>query len=437
MGLRNLSRRKARTALTVIGVVIGTISIVVMFSIGIGMNTNFTSQVMQQGSLTTVTVERIANIMDDKGNYVNSKEQTIDDTLVEQIKGIDHVKAVSPVLYKDAILRSGKYEAYIQVFAMDSSTFDEFEFPALTSGTYPTPEDNKYIILGSDTLMNFYNPTSRNPVSKSVDLTKDKVTFQFNPYEYAVNEKKKPFSIKLTNYGIMEKSNNWEFDAACYMDINYFRSIYKKYTNTLNVEDRKKALAAIKNYEKIKITVDNIKNVTDVQDKIQELGFQTTSLAMYLKPMQETSNMLKMVLGGIGTIAMLVSAINIANTMIMSIYERTKEIGIMKVLGCVVRDIKKLFLFEAGMIGLIGGIIGIILSYLTSWAINNFGQPLFKALLSTNYMYNMESTKFSVIPFWLPLVAAGFAFLVGIISGYYPANRATKISAIEAMKTDS
>lgn len=437
MGLRNLSRRKARTALTVIGVVIGTISIVVMFSIGIGMNTNFTSQVMQQGSLTTVTVERIANIMDDKGNYVNSKEQTIDDTLVEQIKGIDHVKAVSPVLYKDAILRSGKYEAYIQVFAMDSSTFDEFEFPALTVGTYPTPEDNTYIILGSDTLMNFYNPTSRNSISKSVDLTKDKVTFQFNPYEYAVNEKKKPFSIKLNNYGIMEKSNNWEFDAACYMDINYFRSIYKKYTNTLNAEDRKKALAAIKNYEKIKITVDNIKNVTDVQDKIQELGFQTTSLAMYLKPMQETSNMLKMVLGGIGTIAMLVSAINIANTMIMSIYERTKEIGIMKVLGCVVGDIKKLFLFEAGMIGLIGGIIGIILSYLTSWAINNFGQPLFKALLSTNYMYNMESTKFSVIPFWLPLVAAGFAFLVGIISGYYPANRATKISAIEAMKTDS
>lgn len=211
----------------------------------------------------------------------------------------------------------------------------------------------------------------------------------------------------------------------------------KKYANTLNAEDRKKALSAIENYERIKITVDNIKNVTKVQDQIEELGYQTSSLAMFLEPMQETSNMLQMVLGGIGAIAMLVSAINIANTMIMSIYERTKEIGIMKVLGCVITDIKKLFLFEAGMIGLIGGIIGIGLSYLASFAINKFGQPLFQALLSTNYMYNMENTKFSIIPFWLPFVAAGFAFLVGVLSGYYPANRATKISAIEAMKTDS
>ncbi|MDF2950875.1 MAG: hypothetical protein K0S18_458 [Anaerocolumna sp.] len=349
MGLRNLSRRKARTALTVIGVVIGTISIVVMVSIGIGMNTNFTSQVMEQGSLTTVTVERIANIMDDEGNYINSKEQ-----------------------------------------------------------------DNKYIVFGSDTLLDFYNPTSRNYTTKSIDLTKDKVTFQFNPYEYVVNERKKPFSLKLTNYGIMEKVDNWEYDYSCYMDIDYFRTLYKKYANTLNAEDRKKALSAIENYERIKITV-----------------------AMFLEPMQETSNMLQMVLGGIGAIAMLVSAINIANTMIMSIYERTKEIGIMKVLGCVITDIKKLFLFEAGMIGLIGGIIGIGLSYLASFAINKFGQPLFQALLSTNYMYNMENTKFSIIPFWLPFVAAGFAFLVGVLSGYYPANRATKISAIEAMKTDS
>lgn len=436
MGLRNLSRRKARTALTVIGVVIGTISIVVMISIGIGMNTNFKSQVMEQGSLTAITVERYANITDEDGNFIDSKEQTMNDTLVEQIKGLEHVNAVSPIISTNAMLYSGKYEASIQVFAMDSSTFEEFDFPALSTGSYPTPENNQNIIFGVDTLMNFYNPTGRNYTSKVVDLTKDKVTFGFNPYQYVINEKKKPYSLKVNNYAIMERVDNWEFDYSCYVDIDYFKMIYKKYTNTLKVEDRKKAQLAVANYERIKITVDNIKNVTEVQDKIKELGYQTSSLAMYLEPMQQTSNMLQMVLGGIGAIAMLVSAINIANTMIMSIYERTKEIGIMKVLGCIIKDIKKLFLFEAGMIGLIGGIIGISLSYLASWAINTFGQPLFKALLSSSYMYDMESAKFSVIPIWLPFLAAGFAMIVGIVSGYYPANRATKISAIEAMKTD-
>ncbi|MDF2588711.1 MAG: hypothetical protein K0S41_2552 [Anaerocolumna sp.] len=436
MGLRNLSRRKARTALTVIGVIIGTISIVVMISIGIGMNTNFKSQVMELGSLTTITVERYAAITDEDGNYIDSKEQKMDDNLVEQIKGLEHVKAVSPIISTNAVLRSGKFEAYMQVYAIDSSTLDDFDFPLLTTGSYPTPANNYPLIFGSDSLMNFYNPHSRNYTTKSVDLSKDKVTFQFDPYQYQVNERKKPFTMKIKDYAIMEKTNNWEYDYMCYMDINYFKTLYKKYANTLKVEDRKKALNSIATYQKINITVDNVNEVTKVQDKLKELGFQSTSLASILKPMQATSNMLQMVLGGIGAIAMLVSAINIANTMIMSIYERTKEIGIMKVLGCIIRDIKKLFLFEAGMIGLLGGIIGIIISYIASWGINKFGQPLFKALLSTNYMYNMESAKFSVIPLWLPLVAAGFAMFIGIISGYYPASRATKISAIEAMKTD-
>lgn len=436
MGLRNLSRRKARTALTVIGVVIGTISIVVMISIGIGMNTNFKSQVMEQGSLTTITVERYATITDEDGNYIDSLEQTMDDVLVEQIKSLEHVKAVSPVISSQVILKTGKFESWMQIYAMDSETFEAFDFPAISTGSYPTSENNQSIVFGADSLLYFYNPSSRNYTTKEVDLSKDKITLQFDPYLYQVNERKNPFSLKLTEYALMERVNNWEYDSYCYMDIDYFIMIYKKYANTLKVEDRKKALSAIESYEKIKITVDNINNVTEVQDKIKELGFQSTSLAMYLEPMQATSNMMQMVLGGIGAIAMLVSAINIANTMIMSIYERTKEIGIMKVLGCIIRDIKKLFLFEAGMIGLIGGVIGIILSYIVSWGINKFGQPLFKALLSSSYMYDMENAKFSVIPIWLPLLAAGFAIFIGVLSGYYPASRATKISAIEAMKTD-
>lgn len=157
----------------------------------------------------------------------------------------------------------------------------------------------------------------------------------------------------------------------------------------------------------------------------------------YLEPLKQTSDMLQMVLGAIGAMAMLVSAINIANTMVMSIYERTREIGIMKVLGCLVKDVKKLFLFEAAMIGLLGGVVGITLSYVASFAINKYGGPLFATLMQSSGVYDVGDAKFSVIPFWLPFLAAGFAMLIGILAGYFPARRATKISAIEAMKTDS
>ena len=174
----------------------------------------------------------------------------------------------------------------------------------------------------------------------------------------------------------------------------------------------------------------------DVQEQIKAMEYGTYSLADMLKPMQETSNTLQLILGGLGAVSMLVSAIGIANTMVMSIYERTKEIGVMKVLGCFIRDIKLLFLFESAMIGLIGGVIGVGLSYLASYCINKYGAPLFKSLMSTNMMYDMSTATFSQIPIWLPVVALAFAMIIGIVSGYYPARRATRISAIEAMKTE-
>ena len=176
--------------------------------------------------------------------------------------------------------------------------------------------------------------------------------------------------------------------------------------------------------------------MTAVQDAIKELGYGTYSDMQYLEPLQETSNMIQVVLGAIGALAMLVSAINIANTMVMSIYERTREIGIMKVLGCRVTDIRRLFLYEAALIGLIGGVIGIALSYGVSYAINKYGEPIFAAIMQTSYVYDVEGSKFSVIPIWLPFAAAVFGMLVGIVSGYIPARRATKISAIEAMKSN-
>lgn len=434
MGLKNLSRRKARTALTIIGVVIGTISIVIMISIGIGMNTSFRTQVMELGSLTTITIQKSAAIFDSDGNYVNSKEQAMDDKLVEQVKQIEHVKVVTPVILRSAVMYSGKYRSDFQIYAMDYNTFKEFGFPPLAYGNMPTEANKDVLLVGSDVGMNFYNPGSRMYQQKEIDFTKDKVKLSFNGWDYQMDPKKKEKKIQLRDIGVMEKSNN-EFDWNCYVDISFFKKHYKDYVRTLKTEDRKKAEKSLQNYDQIRINVDNIKNVEEVQAAITDLGYASESLGMYLKPMEETSKMLQLVLGSVGAVAMLVSAINIANTMVMSIYERTKEIGVMKVLGCIVRDIKKLFLFEAAMIGLFGGIIGVAISYIASFCINKFGAPVFSSIMNSGWSQN-EAAKFSIIPFWLPLLAAGFAMAVGIISGYYPANRATKISPIEAMKSE-
>lgn len=435
MALRNLFRRKARTALTVIGVIIGTISIVIMVSIGIGMNRSFQEAVMQNGSMTIITVNTWNDQYDENGNWVNSSTQVLDDKLVEQLKSMEHVKSVAAKIQKSLTLKSGKYQTWAQIIALDCSTYEDFGFPELSSGAYPTAEKNSVIVL-SNYMANteFYNYSSRNSASKVIDWSRDKVSFTFNDYQ--ANENKKAFNYVIKDYCVMEESDNWMYSYYTYIDMAFFKELYMQYANTLKLEDRKKAIASLSNYNEIQINVDSMDNVTAVQEQIKALGYGSSSDMQYIEPMQETAKMLQIVLGAIGGIAMLVSAINIANTMVMSIYERTKEIGIMKVLGCLIKDIKKQFLLEAGFIGLLGGIIGIGLSYLASFLINRYGGPIFEALASGSYMFGSGESGMSVIPWWLPFFAAAFGMLVGVVSGYFPATRATKISAIEAMKTE-
>jgi len=197
----------------------------------------------------------------------------------------------------------------------------------------------------------------------------------------------------------------------------------------LKVADRKKAEKQLTDYNSIKVNVDNVNNVEKVQNAIKELGFFSSSLTNLTKPMEETSKMLQMVLGGVGAVAMLVSAISIANTMVMSIYERTKEIGVMKVLGCDLRNIRSLFLLEAGFIGFIGGVIGLALSYTLSAVIN-------KLASGANGMMMPESASISYIPIWLALLSLAFAVMVGMVAGFFPALRAMRLSPLAAIRTE-
>jgi ABC-type antimicrobial peptide transport system permease subunit len=144
----------------------------------------------------------------------------------------------------------------------------------------------------------------------------------------------------------------------------------------------------------------------------------------------DSMNTIQAVLGAIGAVAMLVAAISITNTMMMSIYERTKEIGVMKVLGCDIRNIQALFLLEAGFIGFIGGVIGIGFSYLLSFIINYF-------MTSSGMSSSMGvSGAICRIPLWLDPVAIVFAVVVGMVAGFIPSLRAMRLSPLAAIRNE-
>lgn len=181
-------------------------------------------------------------------------------------------------------------------------------------------------------------------------------------------------------------------------------------------------------YEQAIVFVDDMANVTDVQQTLIDMGYQADSQMQWIEQSQQTYDMIQLVLGGIGAISLFVAAIGIANTMMMSIYERTKEIGVIKVLGCDMGNIRNMFLIESGFIGFMGGVIGLIISFTVSYIMNNY-------LGIGQIMMGVEG-DISRIPLWLAASAIGFAILVGMVAGFFPSLRAMKLSPLAAIRNE-
>jgi putative ABC transport system permease protein len=184
-------------------------------------------------------------------------------------------------------------------------------------------------------------------------------------------------------------------------------------------------------YNGISVVCKDYESVRMVEEEIRSLGYQTQSNTQIIDEINDATKKVMMILGGIGSIAFIVSAIGIINTMLMSIYERQKEIGVMKVIGASISDIRSMFLLESGFIGFFGGILGLLISMGLARFLNN--------LYMNNRdpgMMEVEATNLFSIPPWLALAGVLFSALVGVLAGYLPAIRATKLSAIETLRSN-
>ena len=180
-------------------------------------------------------------------------------------------------------------------------------------------------------------------------------------------------------------------------------------------------------YTDLSVVVDDPENIGQVEDRIRELGYQTYSNVQSAEEIKKSTTTITLILGAIGSVAFVVSAIGIINTMLMSIYERQKEIGVMKVIGASINDIRSLFLIESGFIGFFGGLVGLILSLLVGYILNTLLGPAMMA---------DPNQKVLVITFGLGFIGVAFSSMVGVLAGYIPARRATRLSAIDALRSN-
>lgn len=460
MSASNLRRRKLRTFLTVLGVVIGTASIVVMISLGLGMQKSMYEELEEYGGMKNIKVYGAG--MDNymmlySGDMQEESEEYVDDKCIETLKKLQHVESVQPVYSMSAMMLKGSYEGYVDLLAMTQEGLKNRNIE-LSEGNLPKSGGQLEFVYGNQLLSSFYEKGSGvgywdTGELPDIDLSKESMFLVLDTEGYNANQGASPFGedkggsdmdegdgkpVQIQKHvvrasglvaGGIDDYNANSFNAFC--DLDTLKKVLKKEFagRAIPGQPQNKNGKPVKQfcYSYAELVVDDPDHVVTVSNQIREMGYTVETNAELMDSMKRQMAIIQAVLGGIGAVSLLVAAIGIANTMMMSIYERTKEIGVMKVLGCSLRNIRKMFLMEAGFIGVIGGVIGNILSFLISAGIN---------VVAAKAVQMGSGTSISYIPFWLMLASIGFAMLVGILAGYFPAKRAMKLSPLEAIRNN-
>ena len=478
LSARNLSRRKGRTALTVIGVAVGTCLIIVMISFGIAMNQANEAMLATWGDLTQIEVYGGGTVYYSSGSGTaviggssggGDQPAVLNDEMIASFTKMDHVVAATPFYQAYSLngtITAGKgdrYSAYLgNAVGVYASAMEPMGF-TLASGDWMTDtgsygRDVIPVMVCEQTGYNFedtrksYNSSKRyrwygqtdaagNLLEPFVDVNKDEMTLTLSSGD-AENPKTKSWKLKVVGSINPDTAKGWWTQSSFILRIQDVKMLQEEYKDLAGSDAYYGSDSS--SYDQVYVKVDDMDNVEAVDEAIQELGFSTYSMTQQREAMQEQVSQLMLILGCLAAFSLLVAALNIINTMTMAIYERTREIGVMKVLGCALGKIRMMFLIESGFIGFIGGVTGSVVSLVISFVLNNLtlimaifgggGGNLSGIMNSIGYYGGGMGSAVSVVPPWLVLLALAFATVIGLVAGILPAARATKISALEAIR---
>ncbi|MCC6298963.1 MAG: ABC transporter permease [Anaerolineales bacterium] len=427
----NLTRRKARVALTAVGVVIGTAAVVILVSLAIGLQQSANEQLYGIGDLTQIQVspsyggEGVVFGPGGGGGGFSSTEdiKLLTNSVLEEFRAIPGVESVIPreYLMSGALIKFQKLESYVNIIGVDTDDLadlgDEAEFGSTELG-------RGRIVIGVTVPQGFYDPHLRpgQEPSPPPDLFDQQVQMIVIKYDANGNEVRKNIAFRVT--GVLKETRG-ESDWTVYMPFEQLKAL-NEWSQNRRFNYNKDG------YSMVIVKVSDVEQVIEIADQITAMGFQAFTPQSFLEGINNFFIILQVIFGGVGAIALLVAAIGIANTMAMSILERTKEIGLMKAVGATNRDVLAIFLGEAAGIGFLGGLGGVIVGWLVSQGIN---------VLALAYLANQAGEQGGGLPavavstpLWLPIFAIIFSTLVGMFSGLYPALRAATMIPVLALK---
>jgi ABC-type antimicrobial peptide transport system permease subunit len=409
--LGNLTRHMARTALTTVGVIVGILTIVTMVSLGIGVQREMKDAFDSVG-LETV---RLYPTTEEVGAYdlfgKPPRTQLLTPDLVRDLQARDDVIEAIPFLNLPRSMRmtlklNGQEILGDPRGARPATVPEPFETPpeTLAGVDEPLEEGGSVVVSGKalEQLVGAGSDLSRF-LGREVEVVLYAPRGETQTYRFQIAgiTSREWGNLKLSTADRLAMLEWW------YNDPEYL---------------------ARQGYDEVLVRAKSLNDAAQIVDWLSNLGYEVQSLKMMLDLANRGMIILQTMLGSVGGLALLVASIGIANTMIMAVYERTKEIGILKAVGAAPGQIRGLFVVEASLIGLLGGIIGTILGWLLGKALN------WLILEILHWQEVPVQGTFFVVSWWLVLAALAFATLVGLLAGLYPAARAARLAPLDALR---
>ena len=395
VAFRALGRNKLRSVLTMLGIIIGVGSVITMVGVGQGASRQVQSQIASLGSNTLMVFAGSGRSGHFRGGFGSIRTLVYDD-LVAIGRECSAVKASAPGVFGNAQVVYGNQNWQTRVSGTEPNYFTIKEWP-MTLGSSFSNEDvelgNNVVVLGAEVRKNLFG--QENPLGKSVRI------------------KSLPFRVVGVAGEKGQSGMGFSQDDQIFMP---FTTAQKKVTGTnwLNfilsqAVSREATALAQKQIEELLRERHRIR-----QDQEDDFGVRNQADAAQLA--QEAGNVMTLLLGAVASVSLLVGGIGIMNIMLVSVTERTKEIGLRMAIGATERDVEAQFLTEAMVLSAFGGILGIL---------SGLGAA---RLVSTVLEWPSTISPVSIV------VAVVFSAAMGMFFGLYPARKAARLDPIEALR---
>src|SRR5262245_17467369 len=460
LALRNLGQAKLRTSLTTLGVSIGIASLAGMVSLGVGLQDQFVGRFTRSGMFDAITVLAGGDLpgplagggrgrggpvpFGRRGRAAGAPEagngRDVNDAALAELAALTDVRTVYPNVRGPVEVKFRGASEFAQAVGISMVLRGEGAFQSIPYGRFFSSDTEDACMLSLDYAkrMDADNPgglvgqtlTLNYAIAKRGDAGAPSGGIPI-PGAGGLNVQRGEFQCQIV--GIVERETGpfaagGGGAAGLMLPLGKARAMYEGSPAAAAAFLRDPSRKSV-TYPSAVVRVAAARSTQDVEDQIKKMGFSAFSLNDALQGAKRAFIILDIVLSLIGSIALAVSSLGIVNTMVMSILERTREIGIMKAIGGSDGDIRRIFLIEASAIGLFGGVSGVVLGWLVGRIIN------FGANVYIQQQGGTPGNLFS-LPFWLIGGAIAFSISISLIAGSYPAARAARLDPIRALRHD-